>query len=220
MRTRRHWLDGWPSLQNAADLVAFQSSSEALLERLADDRRLLTQLVDEIERDPARLDGSRVTLLLNRLCVYQAPERGFEVRIMNPRSANQLVPHDHAYHLSSRVLRGGYLHAVHRRTDAWEGFFSGDDLLPSVVSVEQPGSSYTLGHAMVHQAVMLPGTVTLFVHSPRWKPTSHAATDLMPPVTSWPAPADPGDAPQHSRPARLDEYRAMRSELLAQGVIG
>jgi hypothetical protein len=138
--------------------------SRALLDQLADDRDLLTLLVSGVLHDPERLAASRVTLLLNRLSLYQAPDRGFEVRLnMNPRPDNQRVPHDHCYACATRILKGGYIHVVRRRTDGWDGPFTGADLEPAVVTVERPGSAYTLDHTMVHQAVMEPDTVTLFV---------------------------------------------------------
>ncbi|MFJ5121888.1 hypothetical protein [Kitasatospora sp. NPDC088548] len=205
----------------SAGLRDFGQAAAAVLDRLASDRRLLGRLVAEIEHDPERLEASRVTLLLNRLSLYRANERGFEIRVnMNPRHANQLVPHDHAYNFAVHVLAGGYVHVMRRRTDSWTGEFTSADLVPSVVTVERPGSTYTLGHPMVHQAVMLPGTVSLFLRGPRLKTRSHAATDLLPGRDTWPAPAESGAVPVHSRPASRDEYMAMRSQLVRQGLIG
>ncbi|MEU9015078.1 hypothetical protein AB0D12_36185 [Streptomyces sp. NPDC048479] len=186
------WLDAWPPM-NVPDVRSTHREGSALLQGLDADRGLLTRLVHEIEHDPARLAGSRVTLLLDRLAHYQAPKRGFEVRLnMNPRRVNQEVPHNHSYNFVTRILTGGYVHVVRRRTDCGEGEFGQADLLPSIVAIERPGASYTLGHPMVHQALMLPGTVTLFVRGPRLKSRSHALADLMPSVDTWPAPAARG----------------------------
>ncbi|MGW1728885.1 hypothetical protein ACWCQK_39225 [Streptomyces sp. NPDC002306] len=108
-----------PSL-DIPDLREVHRVSRALLDQLAADRDLLTLLVGEILHDPERLAASRVTLLFNRLSLYQAPDRSFEVRLnMNPRPDNQLVPHDHCYAFAARILAGGYLHVVRRRTDGW-----------------------------------------------------------------------------------------------------
>ncbi|WP_409239768.1 hypothetical protein [Streptomyces sp. PA5.6] len=210
------WLAAIPSL-DTLDLREMQRISRDLLDHLAQDRKLLTRLVDEIQDDADRLANSRITLHRNRLCLYQAPDRGFEIRMnMNPRPENQRVPHNHCYAFATRVLTGGYVHVVHHRTDAWEGPFSRDDLEPGIVTVEQPGSAYTLGPAMVHQAVMEPDTVTLLVRGPRRKSFSHAAPELMPAHESWPAPTTPGgpgEPAAESRPATPDEYRLMRSYL-------
>ncbi|MFI7317141.1 hypothetical protein [Streptomyces venezuelae] len=210
------WLAGIPSL-DTLDLRDMQCISRDLLDHLAQDRKLLTRLVDGIPDDADRLANSRITLLWNRLCLYRAPDRGFEIRMnMNPRPETQRVPHDHCYAFATRVLTGGYVHVVRRRTDAWEGPFSGDDLELGVVTVERPGSAYTLGPAMVHQAVMEPDTVTLLVRGPRRKSLSHAAPELMPSHESRPAPAKPGgpgEPAAESRPATPEEYRLMRSYL-------
>ncbi|MGV4891564.1 hypothetical protein ACSR0Z_34260 [Streptomyces viridosporus] len=95
----------------------------------------------------------------------------------------------------------------------------GTDLEPAVVTLEGPGSTYTLGDAMVHQAVMEPDTVTLFVRGPRRKKLSHAAQELMPPRETWPAPAIPGDEPEESRPPTLEEYQTMRAYLIQRQLI-
>ncbi|MEU0836039.1 hypothetical protein [Streptomyces sp. NPDC005969] len=127
MKTATSWLDAVPSL-DTPDLCAVQDVSRALLDRLAEDQELPTRLVDEIPHDAERLANSRVTLLLNRLSLYQAHDRGFEIRMnMNPRLDNQLVPHDHCYNFATHILRGGYVHVVHRRTDGGEGPFTGAD---------------------------------------------------------------------------------------------
>ncbi|MGW0778304.1 hypothetical protein ACWD01_32805 [Streptomyces sp. NPDC002835] len=213
------WLDRWPSMDTPRLSGMFQRGT-ALLEHLADDKNLLTRLVTDIEHHSARLSGSRVTLLLDRLCLYRAPDGGFEIRLnMNPRRVNQEVPHDHGYNFATRILTGGYLHVVRRRTDSGTGPFTGDDLLPAIVAIERPGSAYALEHTAVHQALMLPGTTTLFVRGPRLKERSYAAEELTPTPSTWPAAATPGAPPQHSRPASLDEYRAMRDQLACLGLI-
>ncbi|WP_210590798.1 hypothetical protein [Streptomyces sp. GESEQ-35] len=219
MRTAATWLDRVPSL-DIPDLREVHRITRALLDQLAGDRDLLTLLVREVLHDPERLAASRVTLLLDRLSLYQAPDRGFEIRLnMNPRPDNQLVPHDHCYAFATRILAGGYLHVVRRRTDGWDGPFTGADLEPAIVTVKRPGSAYTLDHTMVHQAVMEPGTVTLFVRGPRRKQDSHAAKELMPPKETWPAPAGPGAWAVESRPATVEEYTQMRTYLMQQRFI-
>ncbi|MEV0528571.1 hypothetical protein AB0I66_34630 [Streptomyces sp. NPDC050439] len=213
------WLAEVPSL-DTLDLRDVQRISHELLDHLAGDRKLLTRLVDEIPDDADLMANSRVTLLLHRLALYQAPERGFEIRMnMNPRPGNQRVPHDHCHAFATRVLTGGYVHVVRRRTDGWEGPFTGDDLELSIVTFERPGDSYTLGHPMVHQAAMEPGTVTLVVRGPRRKSRSNAVAELMPPRDTWPGPAVPGRQAVASRPASVGEYRLMRTYLLRRGLI-
>jgi hypothetical protein len=87
------------------------------------------------------------------------------------------------------------------------------------VRVERPGSAYTLDHTMVHQAVMVPGTVTLFIRGPRRKKLSHAVEELMPPKETWPAPTEPGGLPAESRPTTVEEYAGMHTYLIQRGPI-
>ncbi|MFC9534445.1 hypothetical protein ACFT38_28460 [Streptomyces sp. NPDC056975] len=207
------WLDLVPSLDRG-NLRDMQRLSRQILDGLAGDRSLMSRLVEEIPYDPERIAHSRVTLLLNRLSLYRAPDDGFEIRMnMNPRLDNQLVPHDHCYAFATRILQGGYVHVVRRRTNGWEGAFTGDDLEPAIVTIERPGSAYTLGHQVVHQAIMQPRTVTLFIRGPRRKEASHAVAELMPSRDSWPPAAEEGAEAAESRPATLDEYRAMHKYL-------
>ncbi|MEY9937637.1 hypothetical protein [Streptacidiphilus sp. MAP5-3] len=211
------WLDK-VHLRDCSTLREMQHISRSVLDRLAGDRGLLSQLVNEIPDDPKRLAKSRVTLLLNRLSLFQAADDGFEIRMnLNPRVDNQLVPHDHCYPFATRILYGGYVHVVRRRTNGWTGEFSGEDIEPAMVTIERPGSAYTLGHVMVHQAIMQPDTVTLFIRGPRRKTTSHAVTELMPPKESWPAAG--GGPASESRSATLTEYQDMRRYLLERSLI-
>ncbi|MFE9559041.1 hypothetical protein ACFYOD_37045 [Streptomyces sp. NPDC006703] len=213
VKAQASWLDDVPSL-DLPDLRSAERISRDVLNRLANDRALISRLVDEIPHDAERLANSRVTLLLNRLSLYQATGRGFEIRMnMNPRPANQLIPHDHCYDFATRILTGGYVHVVRRRCDGGQGPFSADDLELGIVTVERPGSAYTLGHQMVHQAVMEPDTVTLFIRGPRRKRSSNSVAAMVPPRESWPAPAEPHQDPAESRPATLAEYHLMRQYL-------
>lgn len=219
MTTPTSWLADVPSL-DTPDLRTVQRISRNLLDRLAEDRDALTQLVNGVLTDPERLAASRITLLLNRLSLYQAPGRVFEIRLnMNPRPDNQLVPHDHCYAFATRILTGGYVHMVRRRTDNGEGPFTGVNLEPGIVTIERPGSAYALDHTAVHQAVMAPDTVTLFVRGPRRKKLSHAAEEFMPPKERWPQPATRGGEREESRPATVDEYLTMRHYLRDHGLI-
>ncbi|MFJ8142727.1 hypothetical protein [Streptomyces sp. NPDC096013] len=213
------WLTQIPCL-DTSDLAFVQHVSHSILERLSKDRNLLTTLVEEVMAHPSRLAASRVTLLLNRLSLWEAPDHSFEIRLnMNPRPEHQIVPHDHCYAFATHILTGGYVHVVRRRTNGWQGPFTGADLRPAIVTLERPGSVYVLDHSMVHQAVMAPDTVTLFIRGPRRKTSSHAAEELMPPQQSWPKPAVPGNEPEPSRPATVAEYLQMRRYLQEHQII-
>ncbi|WP_222595068.1 hypothetical protein [Nocardia ninae] len=192
-----------------------------MLSRLAEDKDLLTRLVHEIEFDHERLSKSEVHPLINRLILYQDDSRAFQIRLHMSPGSRELVPHDHKYSFTAYVLRGAYLHVWRRRVDRREGEFTGADILPGIVTIERPGTCYTFGHPLIHQTIMVPGTVTLFMRGPRVKGRSHAALDMLPQAEQWPPPAEAGK-PTHAngqRPVTMAEYQAMRARLVAEGLI-
>ncbi|MCX4681481.1 hypothetical protein OG413_40495 [Streptomyces sp. NBC_01433] len=220
MTTATNWLEELPALDDNDLRLAHRRSRDILL-RLGADRRLLTQLVGEIEHDPQRMTESEVHPLINRLVIYQDDARGFQIRLHMSPGARELVPHDHKYTFTTLVLAGAYIHVWRRRTDGGEGEFTAEDLQPGLITVERPGSCYTLGHPLVHQTVMLPGTVTLFMRGPRAKTRSNAALDMLPAADEWPEASQSGK-PKHARgqrPVTAAEYHAMRRQLVAQEII-
>ncbi len=211
------WLGDVPDLRTV-DLATFHAQAD-VLDHLAGDRNLLTYLATSAIYDPERFAASRTTLLLDRIVLCAAEDRGFEIRLnTNPHPGNQRLPHDHAYSFTARVLTGGYLHVVHRRTNGRDsGPFASCDITPAVTTTEVPGSSYTLAPTLVHQALILPDTTTLMLRGP-YTSTACAADDLIPPVSTWPAPIDSAP-PVHSRAMTDDEHLALQRDLVAAGVI-
>lgn len=215
-----HWLDELPAF-DWSDTRSVHARCRGVLSRLAVDRTLLSQLVYEIENDPHRLGQSEIHPLINRLIVYQDDARGFQVRLHMSPGARELVPHDHKYTFTAYVLAGAYVHVWRRRTDRAEGDFTSHDIMPGVVSIERPGSCYTFGNPLVHQTIMLPGTVTLFMRGPRVRQRSHAALDMWPEADRFPPSAESGK-PKHAngqRPVTIEEYRMMRAQLVGAGLI-
>ncbi|WP_241002870.1 hypothetical protein [Streptomyces sp. CB01881] len=215
-----HWIDHLPAL-DWTNLRAGHRQARSVLTRLAGDRELLTRLVHEIEHDEQRMTASEIHPLINRLILYQDDARGFQIRLHMSPGSRELVPHDHKYTFTAYVLQGAYVHVWRRRADRGEGEFTGDDIRPGIVSIERPGTCYTFGHPLIHQTIMVPGTVTLFMRGPRVKQRSHAALDMLPQADNWPPPSELGK-PKHAngqRPVTLDEYRAMRAQLVDSGLI-
>ncbi|MGW1805475.1 hypothetical protein [Streptomyces sp. NPDC002078] len=215
-----HWIDHLPAL-DWTDLRTGHRQARSVLTRLAGDRELLTRLVHEIEHDDQRLSASEIHPLINRLILYQDDSRGFQIRLHMSPGSRELVPHDHKYTFTAYVLQGAYVHVWRRRADRGEGEFTGNDIRPGIVSIERPGTCYTFGHPLIHQTIMVPGTVTLFMRGPRVKQRSHAALDMLPQADNWPPPSELGK-PKHAngqRPVTIEEYRAMRAQLIGSGLI-
>ncbi|MEV5581528.1 hypothetical protein [Streptomyces parvus] len=215
-----NWLDEVPAF-DWSNARSVHRQCRSVLTRLAGDRPLLSRLVHEIEHDPKRLAESEIHPLINRLIAYQDDERGFQIRVHMSPGSRELVPHDHKYTFTAYVLAGAYVHVWRRRTDTAEGDFTSTDIQPGIVSIERPGTCYTFGSPLVHQTIMLPGTVTLFMRGPREKPRSHAALDMWPEADQFPPSYEQGK-PKHAngqRPVTVDEYRSMRSQLITRGLI-
>ncbi|MFD5086636.1 hypothetical protein ACFWOG_28855 [Kitasatospora sp. NPDC058406] len=217
LRTQGHWLGDIPAL-HPTDLDRFHHQSAPALTRLAADRPLMNRLVETLRFDPERFEASRTTPLTDRLVLHAAEQRGFEIRLNTSfRPDNQRVPHDHAHPLTTRVLTGGYVQHVYRRTDRGTGPFTSRDLAPAVTTTELPGSTYSLAPALVHQAVMLPGSTTLQLRGPRTR-TATAASDLVLSPIHRPAPDD-GEPLLHSRPLTDAEHETLREHLVGQGLL-
>lgn len=220
----------WLDEESALDWTSARQvheRSRRILDRLAADKDALSRLVFEIEHDPVRLRESEVHPLINRLILYHAPERDITIRLHMSPGARELVPHDHKYTFTARVLHGAYVHVWRRREDqrdrsaGVDGDFDSTDLAPGMVTIERPGSAYTFGHPLVHQTIMLPGTVTLFMRGPRTKSRSHAAMDMLPQADTWDRPYEEGK-PKHAngqRPVTVEEYVGMREELVTHGLV-
>ncbi|MGW6460559.1 hypothetical protein ACWF94_32320 [Streptomyces sp. NPDC055078] len=192
-----------------------------LLGRLAADRELLSEIVRGIETDPLRLARSERHPLLHRLSLYEDPERRCQLRLHFFTGRDRdLVPHDHKYPFSVHVLSGGYLHVWNRRTDAEQaGEFTSADITPGIVSLEGPGTTYTFQNSLVHQTIVLPGTVTLFFRGPKRQDRWHAAGDMLHLLNGYEAPTPGEKTHQGSEPITLDEFAAIREDLVRRGII-
>ncbi|MDH6130542.1 hypothetical protein, partial [Kitasatospora sp. GP82] len=156
------------------------AASRAVLRHLAEDRRLLTDLVEAVPRSHDALARCEHHPVMSRLVLAEHPDSLWCLRLHVFHAAERdLIPHTHRRPFSSQILAGGYLHAWHRRIDGEQaGPFTANDLVPAIVSLETPGSDYTLGDPLIHQTIMEPGTVTLFLSGPDRQPTWWAAEDM------------------------------------------
>ncbi|KOV72290.1 hypothetical protein ADL00_05975 [Streptomyces sp. AS58] len=162
------------------------SVNRNLLNRLADDRTVLTRLVFGVLAD-LELAPTRVTLLSNRLSLYEAPDGSLDIRLdLDPQPDNQLFPHDHRYSFATRILIGGYIRVVRHRTNGRHSPFTRMILASAVLTIERPVSAYTLNTRSCTRPLW---RLAAPPSSPRRrKKPSHALEELMPAQDSWPAP--------------------------------
>ncbi|WP_432004780.1 hypothetical protein [Streptomyces parvus] len=196
-------------------------TSRTLLRRLAGDRELLSELVLGIPADPWRKKRSEFHPLMNKLCLLEDPEAGYQLRLHDFRVSDlDIVPHDHKYSFSVYILSGGYTHVWNRRTNGvYEGDFTTRDIAPGVVSLEGPGACYTLQYSLIHQTVVQPGTVSLFLRGPKRLDRWHAADDLMDHLKGYEAPKKDGSSHQGSTPLSDEAYASVRDSLIQRGII-
>lgn len=195
--------------------------ARTILARLALNRELLSNKVIKIESNPVRLARSETHPLLHRLSLYEDPERRCQLRlhIFSGRDRD-LVPHDHKYPFSVFVLAGGYLHVWNRRTgSAQAGEFTSADIAPGIVSVERPGSCYSFQNSLVHQTIVLPGTVSLFLRGPKRQARWHAAGDMLHLLNGYEAPSSGKAHHKGARPISKDALHEIRHDLARRGII-
>lgn len=160
-----------------------------MLKKLADDRLLLRDLVRGVAFDECLLSKCESHQLLDYLVIYDAPDRGFRVRVHLATDDHLDRPHDHRFSFSSLLLNGGYRHTWYRaRQPAWNEasdesalpFMSRltpdrrwakeiDQLQPQVIRQEVEGSCYSLHHTAIHTTHTSPDCISLFIRGPAEK---------------------------------------------------
>lgn len=203
------------------DARASQRASRTLLHALAGDRDLLTELVWGIPDDPWRSRRSEFHPLMNKLCLLEDQEAGYQLRLHDFRVNDlDIVPHDHKYPFTAYVITGGYTHVWSRRTNGRDdGDFTSEDITPGVVSLEGPGACYTLQYSLIHQTVVQPGTVSLFLRGPKRMDRWHAAGDMRHLFKGYEAPNRDGTPHQGSVPLSYQGYADVRDSLVERGII-
>ncbi|MFD4394349.1 hypothetical protein [Kitasatospora sp. NPDC058478] len=153
------------------------TTARSILRQLADNRPLLTEMVEAVPRTPELMGRCEHHPLMSRMVLADRPG-GWCLRLHRfEHDEKDLIPHTHRRAIYSHILYGGYLQVWHRRTDGHQGGpFSTMDLTPAVMSIEAPGADYMLGDPLIHQTIMQPGTVSLFLSGParqdQWWPAS------------------------------------------------
>ncbi|MFE2723960.1 hypothetical protein [Kitasatospora sp. NPDC059327] len=164
----------WNDLHHAAPTLRH------ILRAIADNRRLLTDLVEGSRTTPRLFHRGEHHPVMSRLVLAEPDDRAWALRLHVFHGAERdLIPHTHKRPFGAHILAGGYLHAWQRRTDGQDaGPFTSHTLTPGIVALETPGSDYLLGDPLIHQTIMEAGTVTLFASGPDRQPTWWAATDM------------------------------------------
>ncbi|MFE0045216.1 hypothetical protein [Streptomyces albireticuli] len=191
-----------------------------ILSALADDRPLLTAMVERTGRDPRLLARCESHPIVSRLCLAQHPGNRWQLRLHVFRDDEKdIVPHDHKYPFAVHVLAGGYAHAWNRRTGtAQSGDFASTGITPALVTLETAHAAYLLSDTLIHQTVIARGTVTLFLRGPVRQDRWHAATDMLDQLNGFQAPPADGSAYLGSTPLAREQYDALTHTLAQRGI--
>ncbi len=171
-----------------SDFISAGKTTRNLARALAEDRAALRELVYSVS-DDERLGMCERHQLLDYLVLYDAPERGFRVRLHMSTADHFDRPHDHRFSFSSYIVTGTYRHTWYEcdrdpyaessdeECQRWDSLRNPDDasshllsrVSPLLMRDERPGSCYTLHHSVLHTTFTTPGTVSVFVRGPSEK---------------------------------------------------
>jgi hypothetical protein len=171
-----------------SDFIAAGKATRNLARALAEDRTTLRELVHGVLKDD-RFAMCERHQLLDYLVLYDAPERGFRVRLHLSTEDHFDRPHDHRFSFSSYILTGTYRHTWYEcdrdpyaessdeECQRWDSLRNPDEnsshllnrVSPLLMRDETPGSCYTLHHSVLHTTFTTPGTVSVFVRGPSEK---------------------------------------------------
>jgi hypothetical protein len=150
------------------DLIAVTTASTAILDQLADDRRLLGQLVGAVPNNPHLAALCEHYDILDKLVLHDDPE-GWRLRLHVFLDGYFDRPHNHRWTYTSRILTGAYTHTLYGTDQDLTDQVDVAALTPRLVRTEEPGDTYTLHHSMIHSVAAHGEAVTLIVRGPAVK---------------------------------------------------
>jgi hypothetical protein len=132
--------------------------------------------------DPLRLSKCERNRLQDKITLYSALDRGFEIRL-HFHSVTELHTerlHDHRFPFVSRILSGGYLHEAMALEPKDRIYLDGIDdfdgkkrlefnLSPLFERQESQGSFYMMKDEVLHTTLSRPNSISLFVRGPAVK---------------------------------------------------
>jgi hypothetical protein len=173
----------------AMDWNSFNEVSRITRELLVDlvaDKTTLGILARRIEHDQNLLDLCERHELLERLDIYDARDRNFQIRFNFTTPTQSVRPHDHRYSFSTYVLRGGYQHIwfdpgqeiyeVEREMETRNYLDKSHTdestaiditrMKPLFVTNDTAGAQYTIHHSTVHATITQPESLSLIIKGP------------------------------------------------------
>jgi hypothetical protein len=223
MATVASWQDRFDQRVTGLDWhdarAVFRSCRPALQE-LHHDRELLAEMVDRVRTTPELMSRCEEHPLMFRTVLHHNSDENVQLRLhIAQASTRDLMPHDHKSTFTALILAGGYVHVWRRRRGEQSGEFSSPDLTTGTVSLERPGTCYTFRNSLIHQTVMLPGTVTLFVRGPNLQSLWHSAEDMRHLLDGYEPPKADGGAYRGGAALSEERFLGLQRQLVDAAVI-
>jgi len=228
----RHPPIDWSQFEKAG------ATTRNLLVELLNDKATLRYLVDSVEHSPKLLAQCESHELLDRMEIYDAQERGFQIRFNFSTNISSIRPHDHRYSFSTHIARGSYKHIwydlgqnlnstsesanlknfmdkhhpdTHTKCDF-------DLIKQQYVSTESTNSQYTIHHSCVHATVTTPGTLSLIIKGPSEKNRSLIIDEKERKLWWRFGRADESDIRISQKRMAFEHYRRLRNCLVRWGI--
>ena len=231
-------LDGLPPIP-WHDFVEASKITRDLILELVEDKETLRVLTARIETTPALLEQCERHELLERLDIYDARPRNFQIRFNFTTAVQSIRPHDHRYSFSTYILRGGYRHLWFdpgqeiydsERDIAARDFLDKqhtDEDAGVVVAKMKPlfstydtvGAQYSIHHSTVHATITSPESCSIIIKGPGEKDRSLIA-DRQAEKVWWRfgRTMEPEDRINRKRMS-IDYYHVLRLKLETWGVL-
>jgi hypothetical protein len=189
------------------DIEAVRRLSYPILKSIGDDPIQLGRLLDAAIADPALRPMFEHYDILDKIVLYDDAETGARLRLHIFLPGYFDRPHDHRWAYTTYILSGHYEHYSYLPKDFTDRNQI-DAMVPSMVSTERRGSSYTYDSTLFHSIVAEPFTVSIILRGPAAK-SQFLIVDRIEKTSWWQFGArDEGAASQLEKrmdDARLDE---------------
>jgi len=150
------------------DIETVRRLSYPLLKGLGDDPVWLGRLLASAIENPALRPMFEHYDILDKIVLYDDEETGARLRLHIFLPGYFDRPHDHRWAYTTYILSGEYEHYSYIPKDFTDRDQI-DAMLPSMVSTERSGSSYTYDSTLFHSIVAAPFTVSLILRGPAAK---------------------------------------------------
>ena len=147
------------------NFVEAGSVTRELLEAISSDSKYMSELFDGLNNNSDLLEKCEHFDMVDQLILYDHLELGLRIRLHMYADGYYDRPHNHRWPFSARVLSGSYRHEIFGTTskDSEDSILSSH---PTLVTIQDIGSTYTLHQSIVHSVIAEPKSVTMIIRGP------------------------------------------------------